>query len=39
MNNSGKATKWQKLENREQLMLSLYDKMQALMAIAIAVFK
>jgi len=29
-----KATKWQKLENREQLMLSLYDKMQALMAIA-----
>jgi superfamily I DNA/RNA helicase len=29
-----KATKWQKLENREQLMLNLYDKLQALMAIA-----
>jgi hypothetical protein len=29
-----KATNWQKLENREQLMLNLYDKMQALMAIA-----
>jgi DNA helicase II / ATP-dependent DNA helicase PcrA len=29
-----KATKWQKLENREQLILNLYDKMQALIANA-----
>jgi len=29
-----KAIKWGKLENREQLMLNLYDKMQALMSIA-----